>query len=260
MKIMMKSQLNPRSTLTQPQFRLGFTLIELLVVIAIIAILAAILFPVFGRARENARRSSCQSNLKQIALGIHQYTQDFDERLPLAVTTRTSTPYGWADAIQPYLKSTQLYQCPSDEKGPDPDSDPTSKEYTDYWYNTVLSRGTNTTQPNNVSVSLSAVANSSLTVMNGDGDSASGSASYRCSGESISSGNSASSPASSGGASMVQSGAVIPRHLEGFVVSFVDGHVKWYQVADTTANRTRIYKPGATFAVSGNTPTFRVFE
>jgi prepilin-type N-terminal cleavage/methylation domain-containing protein len=63
----------------------AFTLIELLVVIAIIAMLAAILFPVFGRARENARRSSCQSNLKQIGLGIMQYTQDYDERLPARV-------------------------------------------------------------------------------------------------------------------------------------------------------------------------------
>ena len=65
--------------------RSGFTLIELLVVIAIIAILAAILFPVFARARENARRTSCVSNLKQIGLGIMQYTQDYDERYPLPV-------------------------------------------------------------------------------------------------------------------------------------------------------------------------------
>ncbi|RYG63911.1 DUF1559 domain-containing protein, partial [bacterium] len=60
----------------------AFTLIELLVVIAIIAILAAILFPVFGRARENARRSSCLSNMKQIGLGMMQYTQDYDEKFP----------------------------------------------------------------------------------------------------------------------------------------------------------------------------------
>jgi prepilin-type N-terminal cleavage/methylation domain-containing protein len=64
--------------------RKGFTLIELLIVIEIIAILAAVLFPVFGRARENARRSSCQSNLKQIGMGLLQYTQDYDESYPAA--------------------------------------------------------------------------------------------------------------------------------------------------------------------------------
>ena len=63
----------------------GFTLIELLVVISIVALQAAILFPVFARARENARRSSCQNNLKQIGLGIMQYTQDYDEKLPEAL-------------------------------------------------------------------------------------------------------------------------------------------------------------------------------
>jgi prepilin-type N-terminal cleavage/methylation domain-containing protein/prepilin-type processing-associated H-X9-DG protein len=89
----------------------GFTLIELLVVIAIIAILAAILFPVFARARENARRSSCQSNLKQIGLGFAQYTQDFDEKLPHV----HALGIGWAGAIFPYVKSEQIYVCPSDD-------------------------------------------------------------------------------------------------------------------------------------------------
>jgi prepilin-type N-terminal cleavage/methylation domain-containing protein/prepilin-type processing-associated H-X9-DG protein len=96
--------------------RRGFTLIELLVVIAIIAILAAILFPVFAKARENARRASCQSNMKQIGLGIMQYTQDYDEMYPRRIFNQ-GAPSGfqpiWAQVIQPYIKSAQLFQCPS---------------------------------------------------------------------------------------------------------------------------------------------------
>ena len=99
----------------------GFTLIELLVVIAIIAILAAILFPVFGRARENARRSSCQSNLKQIGLGILQYNQDFDEKFPpevamgmqMFINGANRTDIAWPILVMPYVKSTQLFACPS---------------------------------------------------------------------------------------------------------------------------------------------------
>lgn len=97
--------------------KLGFTLIELLVVIAIIALLAAILFPVFSRARENARRSSCQLNLKQIGLAMAQYTQDYDERLPTGNTfTGSASDFGqgWTSGIMPYLKSTQILRCPSD--------------------------------------------------------------------------------------------------------------------------------------------------
>src|SRR3954469_24153437 len=91
----------------------GFTLIELLVVIAIIALLAAILFPVFGRARENARRSNCLSNLKQVGLGVMQYVQDHDEIYPLVgqgLTVNAFTPgtKGWASSIQRYLKNRQI--------------------------------------------------------------------------------------------------------------------------------------------------------
>jgi prepilin-type N-terminal cleavage/methylation domain-containing protein len=85
--------------------RRGFTLIELLVVIAIISILAAILFPVFARARENARRASCLSNLKQIGLGWMMYTQDYDELTPIYNS--------WTKNLQPYVKSGQLFVCPS---------------------------------------------------------------------------------------------------------------------------------------------------
>ena len=109
----------------------GFTLIELLVVIAIIGILAAILFPVFARAREKARSASCQSNLKQIAMGIAMYAQDYD-RYPLALDAADkNTPQIWRghpsavaidfattpllpEVLLPYIKSQQVWACPSD--------------------------------------------------------------------------------------------------------------------------------------------------
>lgn len=92
----------------------AFTLIELLVVIAIIALLAAILFPSFARARENSRRGACQSHLKQIGLGILQYAQDYDEVLPPDVYPAAAVPrYGWQWLIQPYVKSEQVFLCPS---------------------------------------------------------------------------------------------------------------------------------------------------
>ena len=93
----------------------GFTLIELLVVIAIIALLAAILFPVFARSRENARRASCQSNEKQILLGMLQYVQDYDERMPLLFSFNAAPPQVvWPQIFYPYTKSTQIFKCPSD--------------------------------------------------------------------------------------------------------------------------------------------------
>ncbi|MBV9470838.1 MAG: DUF1559 domain-containing protein [Abitibacteriaceae bacterium] len=97
----------------------GFTLIELLVVIAIIAILASILFPVFAKARENARRASCQSNMKQIGLGLMQYQQDNDEALPIIngyVNPGSPVAVSWDLQIQPYLKSMQVLVCPSDSQ------------------------------------------------------------------------------------------------------------------------------------------------
>ncbi|MDR3707554.1 MAG: DUF1559 domain-containing protein [Capsulimonadaceae bacterium] len=92
----------------------GFTLIELLVVIAIIAILAAILFPVFATAREKARQSACSSNFKQMGLAMVQYTQDYDECPPNGVTN-TNCAGGWAGQIYPYLKSRAVYVCPDDQ-------------------------------------------------------------------------------------------------------------------------------------------------
>ncbi|MBC7327599.1 DUF1559 domain-containing protein [bacterium] len=96
--------------------RRGFTLIELLVVIAIIAILAAILFPVFSRAREAARKSSCMSNLKQIGTALAMYSQDWDERYPYFVWSADGLHHGelFPYLLQPYLKNWDIFVCPSD--------------------------------------------------------------------------------------------------------------------------------------------------
>jgi prepilin-type N-terminal cleavage/methylation domain-containing protein/prepilin-type processing-associated H-X9-DG protein len=108
----------PTEKLRRANNKRGFTLIEILVVVTIIGILAAILFPVFARARENARRASCMSNLKQIGLGMMEYTQDYDEKYPTQ-TDQGPFPYAttntqnWIQSIYPYVKSWQLFKCPS---------------------------------------------------------------------------------------------------------------------------------------------------
>ncbi len=152
------------------QSRKGFTLIELLVVIAIIAILAAILFPVFQKVRENARKTSCLSNQKQIGLATVQYVQDSDETFPPSQvwnnsnpanpivgtgigtivnsengTSRTGNgiPVGFFDAIQPYVKSLQVMHCPDDPtpQNSDPSAtgnNPYHTAYSSYFYNSRI--------------------------------------------------------------------------------------------------------------------------
>lgn len=195
----------------------GFTLIELLVVIAIIAILAAILFPVFGRARENARRSSCQSNEKQIVLGLKQYTSDYDERFPLGdsptATTATNPMSGWAGAAQPYIKSSQIFQCPSE-------SSASAVNETDYSYNGAVA-----------GQSESVFNNSANTVILTEGTQA--------------------APASAvvgDPVSTVGNPPAYARHLEGSNYGFVDGHVKWLQSTKAPS--------GSAVPASGNNFTF----
>lgn len=117
----------------------GFTLIELLVVIAIIAILAAILFPVFARARDNARKASCLSNMKQIGLAFIQYSQDYDEKLAATALDVNGDggndmferrEWHWQDALFPYIKSEQIFNCPSDPF--DTSSDQNTQPYVRY--------------------------------------------------------------------------------------------------------------------------------
>ncbi len=112
---------------TSSRYKGGFTLIELLVVIAIIAILAAILFPVFSRAREKARQTSCLSNLKQSATAVNQYVQDYDEAFPMSVylafnASQQPCLFTMLAAIEPYIKNKQIYQCPSEPRAIDIDA------------------------------------------------------------------------------------------------------------------------------------------
>jgi prepilin-type N-terminal cleavage/methylation domain-containing protein/prepilin-type processing-associated H-X9-DG protein len=100
----------------------AFTLIELLVVIAIIAILAAILFPVFAQAREKARQTSCLSNIKQLAMAVNMYVQDYDETYPFACPDNWWY-YTWGINVQPYIKNVQIFKCPSDSNGRQADVD-----------------------------------------------------------------------------------------------------------------------------------------
>ena len=219
-------------------------MIELLVVIAIIAILAAILFPVFARARENARRSSCTSNLKQIGLGVLQYTQDYDEKLPRAwygggPGDSNATDYKWMDAIRPYVKSTQLFTCPSTPSGLGngatgqyiPYDAPNNAGYGrnnwgSYAMNSVYwDSPLNTQGPGNGGMSLSNSNAPATTVWVADGN-----GSYQVAWRNVAE----NQPIRQAGSfkwlgydlNNLQEGAFIERHLETSNLLYTDGHVK----------------------------------
>lgn len=233
-----------RKESTRPQMFAcrGFTLIELLVVIAIIAILAAILFPVFARARENARRASCQSNLKQLALGVMQYTQDYDETYPMAgnagrvingvtMSYATGARY-WPRDIYPYIKSAQVFYCPSS-------SDRTYAVYPETAAG--ITRGTNY-------------------AMNNDFGTSSDSCDNNPAGEVCSPVKVAAIPkvaelimlldsyngTQSAYLAMYNLDSMEHRHFEGSNIAYADGHVKWqkqrvYSNAPGDTNYTRLY-------------------
>lgn len=227
--------------------RRAFTLIELLVVIAIIAILASILFPVFARARENARRSSCQSNLKQLALGVVQYTQDFDERYPLLVidssqpgmfeTGASFTPYSsavtWCDRIMPYVKSQQVFYCPSVSK-----SNSTTynfRAFSHYGINIFISKTFNRDfykQPILEQFPVSSVQRASEVVMLADTrvqqPDIVGSYIYSSNFQNPLVVNYVAFPGCNAVSPVFD--PVSGRHLEGSNYAFLDGHVKWMRV------------------------------
>ena len=216
----------------------AFTLIELLVVIAIIGILAAILFPVFGRARENARRSSCSSNQKQIGLGILQYKQDYDERFPLVYYNGGWIPsnrYVYT-AIFPYVKSGQIFSCPSNTSDGLPFSTDAanlatnnSSPKSEYATNSYINNAGTSTNPS--PLSDAAIPEPSTTIMMVDmTDNATAMNSIIDSWGFVIS----TSPT-------VQKQGFL--HLEGANYLYIDGHVKWQNktamTADAASNWTR---------------------
>jgi prepilin-type N-terminal cleavage/methylation domain-containing protein/prepilin-type processing-associated H-X9-DG protein len=228
----------------------GFTLIELLVVIAIISILAAILFPVFARARENARRASCMSNLKQISLGMLQYTQDYDEhfpkyRVPSSSSNYAANPYGWAESLQPYIKSTQIFQCPSETTSPNTSVLPgeSGSDYTDYTYNIWVGGYYKDAASGGgragVGLSQAALTSPSLTVLLAD---------------SIP-GRSSNSTTSSIINGRANTSLYQVRHLDGINLSFADGHVKWYGKNSSNTYFKNMWEAGTPGSVSKNDPT-----
>ena len=196
--------------------RRGFTLIELLVVIAIIAILAAILFPVFARAREKARQSACSSNLKQLALSMLMYVQDYDERFPGAYCALNPTGTGrWHTVVEPYIKNLQLFICPSE---PDWVYVATSTRAGAYGYNGYGTTGSNGLgwryasasgpAPSQWAPKLGQVMQPASMIMLGE----CATYYYEIRGY--------------GGAGSTYGPSL--RHNEGSNVAHVDGHVKWY--------------------------------
>ena len=179
--------------------RKAFTLVEAIVLIVILAIIAAFLFPSIVPDDRGKHRSSCLSNLKQISLGLLQYTQDYDEKFPPA----KNAVGGWADLVFPYVKSTQIFQCPNDRSG--------AGKTSDYFFNTRL-----------LGVSMEKLAAPELTISLGDGllnqpfDA-----------------NLSQLPATW----LQDSSSPAHRHLDGANYAFADGHVKWYKPEKITLDK-----------------------
>ena len=187
--------------------RTGFSLWELIGVLALVLVAGVVFWPVYSRGHPPSGKSTCQTNLKHIALGVRQYLNDFDERYPLVAVTNHSSknyapPYGWADALQPYLRNTFVYCCPSDAHENQDVSGQSG--FTDYWFNRNMD-----------GVAAKDLISGAQTILIGDGD---------------------------GGSSLTDARyaiAALPRawrknpqsparyHLGGGNYLFADGHIKW---------------------------------
>ena len=211
-----------------PVSRRAFTLIELLVVIAIIAILAAILFPVFAQAREKARQTSCLSNLKQYALANLMYVQDYDETFPFSANMNGTCVATFYWAVAPYVKNDQITQCPSERDAmnlqalvgaPCAGTPP----FTGYAANPALYA--NGFYPGATTVALASIGSVAETVMNYDGNAAFG-------------------------PSNAQLQLVQARHQSQFDASFADGHAKAIQAKQIgAAPQFTVFGPGKTLKV-----------
>ena len=218
----------------------GFTLLEVLVLLFIVCILAALLFPIYAGKRESARLSSCQSNLKQIGLGFLQYERDYDEKHPLAYadddgsdTYDASLDRGWMQLVQPYIKSTAVFQCPNEPSDYSP-----PLRATDYWYSAPISQ----------TKQLTDVTKPAQTVLCGDGVAAS--AALVATHSAITYNGNAPTLKYDGeiwDTTEKTNGKGGRRHMDGMNFLFCDGHVKWLKPETVGAAK-----------VSEKKPTFRV--
>lgn len=196
---------------TREKDRRAFTLIELLVVIAIIAILAAILFPVFARARENARRASCLSNTKQLALAELTYAQDYDEKLCPSYGG-AAYPMFWPVLLQPYIKNNQIFFCPSDSNRNTSVAASASNISYGFNYNYLVTPACTPVNYGCGAVSLAAIGSVSETVMLADTGTNNNHYAANWAYD--------NPPGTTTGVSAM--------HLGGCNVAFVDGHAKWF--------------------------------
>lgn len=253
---------NDRSPAQQSSPQKAFTLIELLTVIAIIALLAAILFPVFSRARENARRTSCQSNLRQMGTAVMQYMQDYDDVFPWSFNTLTNSPapeggywsgtaangfWFWPQILYPYHKSEQVFACPSVslyKTGP-------ARLYRGHYGANRLLMPINTDPTTSIVITnpmkASLVPSPSSVYMFMD------SGNYYANSTSVQAANGSNVYVPGMGSVSGTTGSITDtalqfdykngRHFNGVNVTFADGHVKWLQTARLYTEAKKNYVP-----------------